>query len=76
MISLDQALDSAMQLSLVEKEMLIEILKKQTIEERRKEIAAQVKEAEALYSSGKLSSENSDQVLSKLHDSLSEPDDN
>lgn len=45
MINLDQALDSARQLSLSDKEMLIEILKKQTIEERRKEIATEVRES-------------------------------
>ena len=74
MTSLDIALESARQLSLAEKEMLIEILRKQTIEERRKEIAGQVKEAETLYASGKITASSSEHILGELHDSLTEPD--
>ncbi|OGU77596.1 MAG: hypothetical protein A2499_16010 [Stygiobacter sp. RIFOXYC12_FULL_38_8] len=74
MTSLDIALESARQLSLSEKEMLIEILMKQTIEERRKEIAGQVKEAETLYASGKITASNSEHIIGELHDSLTEPD--
>ncbi|MCX6168216.1 MAG: hypothetical protein NTX65_02675 [Ignavibacteriales bacterium] len=76
MINLDQALDSARQLSLADKEMLIEILKKQTIEERRKEIAAEVRESKNLYNTGKLTPSDSKQIIDKLHNSLSEPDNN
>ena len=76
MINLDEALDSARQLSLSDKEMLIEILKKQTIEERRKEIAAEVRESRTLYTTGKLASSDSKQIIDELHNSLSEPDDN
>jgi hypothetical protein len=74
MITLDQALDSAAQLSLVEKEMLIEILKKQAAEERRNEISNEVKEAKALYTSGNISPTNSKHILDELHKSLSEKD--
>jgi hypothetical protein len=74
MINLDQALDSARQLSLSDKEMLIEILKKQTIEERRKEIATEVKESKALYAAGKLVPSDSKQIIDELHKSLSEPE--
>jgi len=76
MINLDQALDSARQLSLSDKEMLIEILKKQTIEERRKEIAAEVKESITLYTAGKLATSDSKQIIDELHSSLSEMEDN
>ena len=76
MINLDEALDSARQLSLSDKEMLIEILKKQTIEERRKEIASEVREAKTRYAAGKLVPSNSKQIIDELHNSLSEPDDN
>ncbi|MHB8906178.1 MAG: hypothetical protein ACYC4T_04260 [Melioribacteraceae bacterium] len=74
MINLDQALDSARQLSLADKEMLIEILKKQTIEEKRKEIATEVRESRTLYSTGKLSPSDSKQIIYELHSSLSEPE--
>jgi len=76
MINLDQALDSARQLSLADKEMLIEILKKQTIEERRKEIATEARESRILYSTGKLAPSDSKQIIDELHSSLSEPEDN
>jgi hypothetical protein len=74
MITLDQALDSTKHLSLAEKEILIDLLKKQTIEERRHEIAREVKESQILYSTGKLNLSNSTQVLDELHSSLTEPD--
>lgn len=76
MINLDQALDCARQLSLSDKEMLIEILKKQTIEERRKEIAAEVRETRTLYTTGKLAPSDSKQIIDELHNSFSEPEDN
>jgi hypothetical protein len=76
MINLDQALDSARQLSLSDKEMLIEILKKQAIEERRKEIATEVRETKTLYATGKLAPSDSKQIINELHSSLSESEDN
>jgi len=76
MINLDQALDSARQLSLSDKEMLIEILKKQTVEERREEIATEVREYRTLYATGKLAPSDSKQIIDELHSSLSEPEDN
>ena len=76
MINLDEALDSARQLSLSDKEMLIEILKKQAIEERRKEIAAEVRESRTLYAAGKITPLDSKQIIDELQKSLSEPEDN
>ena len=75
MINLDQALDRARQLSLSDKKMLIEILKKQAIEERRKEITTEVRESKTLYASGKLTPSDSKQIIDELHSSLSEPED-
>ena len=72
MINLDQALDSARQLSLADKEMLIEILQKQAIEKRRTDIASEVREARSLYNTGKLTRSNSIQIIDELHKSLSE----
>jgi hypothetical protein len=71
MINLDQALDSARQLSLSDKEMLIEILTKQTIEEKRKEMALEVREVKELYTTGKLTPSDSKLIVDELHNSLS-----
>jgi hypothetical protein len=67
MITLDQALDSAMQLPFYEKELLIEILRKRAVEERRKETALEVKEAQASYDAGKLQSASTEQILNELY---------
>ncbi len=67
MITLDQALDSAMQLPFYEKELLIEILRKRAVEERRKETALEVKEAQESYDAGKLLSASTEQILNELY---------
>ena len=67
MITLDQALDSAMQLPFYEKELLIEILRKRAVEERRNEIALEVKEAQTSYDAGKLQSASTEQILNELY---------
>jgi len=67
MITLDQALDSAMQLPFYERELLIEILRKRAVEERRNEIALKVKEAQASYDAGKLQSTSTEQILNELY---------
>ena len=45
MITLDQALDVVMQLEYEQKELLLDILRKRQIEERREEIAQNAREA-------------------------------
>lgn len=54
MITIDQTLDTIMQMDVSSREMLIEILQKRQIEERRMEIASNGKQAKADYKSGKI----------------------
>ncbi len=75
MVTLDQTLDVAMQLSTTEREMLIDILRKRQIEMRRTEIAMAAREAIAEYHAGKIKPESADEVIKKLHLSLDEKDD-
>lgn len=67
MNTLDSVLDDIMRLSLSERIVLLEILNKRLIEDRRDEISSEIKEATTLYTSGKLQSLTADEVLSKLH---------
>ncbi len=52
MTTINHALDTIMQLDFYTREMLLEILQKRQIEERRKEIAHNVKTAKAAYRKG------------------------
>ncbi|HEY4754529.1 MAG TPA: hypothetical protein VIH28_00600 [Ignavibacteriaceae bacterium] len=70
MITLDAALDAAMKLTPDERERLVEILNKRLIQERRKEIANEVKEVTELYNSGHLKPMTADEALDDLHSSL------
>lgn len=54
MITIDKALDSYMQLDFNSRELLIEVLQKRQIEERRKQIAVNVKKAKHDFANGKL----------------------
>jgi PBP1b-binding outer membrane lipoprotein LpoB len=67
MNTLDSVLDDVMRLSLSERIALLEILNKRLIEDRRDEISSEIKEATALYTSGKLKTSTADEVISKLH---------
>ncbi len=67
MTTLDQALDTAMKLSHEQKQMLIEILWKRQIEERRDEIAANAREAIRAFHAGELKTETMDELLTRLH---------
>ena len=55
MITIDKALDSYMQLDFNSRELLLEVLQKRQIEERRKQIAINVKKAKQDFANGKLS---------------------
>jgi hypothetical protein len=67
MTTLDQALDTAMKLSHEQKQMLIEILWKRQIEERRDEIAANAREAIQAFHTGELKTETIDELLARLN---------
>lgn len=54
MFTIDETLDTIMQMNISSREMLLEILQKRMIEERRQEIAMNGKQAKADYKSGKI----------------------
>jgi hypothetical protein len=74
MITLDQALDIIMQLEYEQKEMLLDILRKRQIEERREEIAQNAEEAIRAFQAGELKTETADELINRLHASLETSD--
>lgn len=70
MNTLDSVLDDVMRLSLSERIALLEILNKRLIEDRREEIAVEIKEATSFYKAGNLNTSTAEDVISKLHASL------
>jgi len=75
MTTLDQVLDTAMQLPYEQKQMLIDILWKRQLEARREEIAVNAREAVKAFHAGELKTESVDELLTRLHDSVKEQDD-
>jgi hypothetical protein len=75
MITLDQALDMVMQLENEQKEMLLEILWKRQIEDRRLEMAQNAQEAISAFHAGELKTETSSELIDRLHASLATVDD-
>lgn len=69
MITLDSVLDEVMQLSSYERQILVDLLYKRVIEERRDEIALEIRDAKSLYNSRSLKTISADQAISKLHQS-------
>ena len=70
MITLDQSLDTIMQMDFSSREMLLEILQKRQIEERRKEIADNAKQAKADFKYGKITPSNAADIIRTLNVSL------
>ena len=67
MTTIDQTLDTIMQMDVSSREMLLEILQKRLIEERRSEIANNGKQAKADYKSGKILPVTAARVVSTLN---------
>jgi hypothetical protein len=67
MKTLDETLDSIMQLDSLSREMLLDILQRRQIEERRKEIAHNGKQARADYKSGKIVAATASDIISTLN---------
>jgi len=67
MITLDETLDSIMKLDSSSREMLLEILQKRQVEERRAEIEKNAKEAKAAFKAGKLKSVTAKDAISILN---------
>lgn len=67
MITLNDTLDSIMQLDSSSREMLLEILQKRQIEERRKEIAKNAEQTKADFKSKKIRATTAAKVISILN---------
>jgi hypothetical protein len=62
----DEVLEAADRLSLEEQETIMEILRKRLIDERRKELAKEVREAQKEFSRGGCRPISSEEVLKEL----------
>lgn len=73
--TLDSVLDAAMQLASTEQGMLVEILRKRRIEQRRNEIATHAHEARKAFRRGRLATETADDLIERLHTAGQEAED-
>ncbi|MDJ0799934.1 MAG: hypothetical protein QNJ51_24530 [Calothrix sp. MO_167.B12] len=64
MLTFEQVLDNVMQLPLEQREMLIEILQKRHIEQRREEIAQNARDAILEFRTGKLKPQSASDIIS------------
>ena len=71
-MTLDQAVDAAMQLSLEQREMLLTIIRGRQIEARRSEIARDAQESLAQFRSGELEPSTAENIIEELHLALEE----
>jgi len=70
MSTLDQVLETALQLPYEQQEMLIKILQKRHIESRRAEIAADAQQSLAEFRAGRLRPQSARNVIAELRQSL------
>jgi hypothetical protein len=70
MTTLDRALETVMQLSLDQQELLIEILRQRHLETSRDEIANNAQESIAAFKAGKLKPQSAEAVIAELRRSL------
>jgi hypothetical protein len=71
-MTLEQALDTIMQLSLEQREVLVNIVQHRNIDNRRREMAQNAKQAIADFHAGQLKPQSSKEVITKLRQSLNE----
>lgn len=69
-VTLDQAIDTALQLPSEQQEMLIDILRNRQIEARRQEIAADARMSIAAFREGKFTIQSAEDAIANLHQSL------
>ncbi len=72
MVTLEDAILTVNQLSIEQREMLLEIVKNQMIEARRDEIAQDAKEAIAAFHRGELKPQPIEAIISELKATLAE----
>lgn len=68
MSNLDKVLDEAMNLTLEQQEMLVQILQRRMMEQRRDEIAKDAKLSIAEFKAGKLKVQTATEAIAKLRD--------
>lgn len=69
-VTLDQAIDTALQLPPEQQEMLVDILRNRQIEARRQEIAVDARRSIAAFREGKLKAQSAEEVITDLHQAL------
>lgn len=74
-MTFEQVLDSAMELSPEQRDMLTDILYRRQIADRRREIAANAKSSVALFQSGELKPQSADALIAELRLSLENEED-
>ena len=72
MVTLEEVILTVNQLSIEQREMLLEIIKNQMIETRREEIAQDAKEAIAAFHRGELKPQPIEDIISELQATLAE----
>ncbi len=70
MITLDQALDSILQLPLDQQELLVEIWHRRWIEARRQKIAADAQTSMAAFRAGRFHPQPVDDIIAELRQAL------
>jgi hypothetical protein len=68
--TLDLALDVAMQLPEEQRAMLLDILKRRAVDDRRNEIAADARTSLAAYRAGEIMPQSADSIIRELRDAL------
>ena len=69
-VTLDQAIDTALQLPPEQRQMLVDILRNRQIEARRQEIAAEARKSIAAFREGKLNPQSAEEAIADLHQAL------
>ncbi|MBE2233388.1 MAG: hypothetical protein IAE85_07835 [Anaerolinea sp.] len=69
-VTLDQAIDTALQLPTEQQEMLVDILRSRQIEARRQEIAADAGVSITAFQAGKLKAYSAEALIAELHETL------
>ncbi len=71
-ITLDQVLDTVMQLPFEQQEMLIDIIRSRHIESRRQEIAKDAQKSISAFHTGQLKAQPAAEIITELRQSLNE----
>ena len=70
MITLDQAIDTVMQLPLEQQKMLLAIIRHRHIESRRREIARDARESIGAFHAGELKPQSVSEIIAELRQTL------